>query len=428
MWEGDLMKRRIVTVLFAVSAMFLLAACAGDAAPSIEMPPIPEHGGVGIQVISAQEWYEEHPEIVRSFFGTDRFEIKDYLELNPYKRVLFEGFGFALEYNSPRAHQFSMYSTDETGRYPFRARANCFACKSANYPAVAEAMGVEFYSTPFEDLRELMTQPVSCFNCHGNEPGVPRATAAFFHTAFPDIAQVSPGSAACAQCHIEYHFDPETWEVILPFTDSIRSMYPTDVLNYFNTVAFMPCGILPFADYTNPRSGVRQIKVQHPEFETVYSRGAIHNSLNPTAAMAFSCADCHLPDAVSPDGVEYRSHHFTSPTRNPDLVQNTCSACHDDVIAEIQAIQAEYYPAVHGLGNHLADLMERLVLAVDSGNHSEETLDEIRYTFRNAQFFWDWAVSENSNGVHNSRLIFATIEYGWDYAREVEALLEDIGH
>ena len=424
------MKKKLLCIVFGLAAMMLFAACGNNApaAPRIELPPVPEHGGVGIRVISAQEWYEEHPEIVASFLGTDRFEVKHYLELNPYKRVLFEGFGFALEYNSPRAHRFSMYSTDETGRYPFRARANCFACKSANYPAVAEAMGIEFYATPFEELRELMTQPVSCFNCHGNEPGEPRVMHAYMHTAFPDIGQVSPASAACAQCHIEYHFDNVTWEVVIPATDGLNSMYPTDVLWYFNNVAKMACGELAFADYVNPRSGVRQIKVQHPEFETVYSRGAIHNSRNPMTAMAFSCADCHMPDAVSEEGVEYRSHHFTSPTSNPNLVANTCSACHADVIAEIEAIQAEYYPAVHGLGNHLADLMERLVLAVQSEEFDEETLNEIRYTFRNAQFMWDWAVSENSNGVHNSRLIFATIEYGWEYAREVEALLEQIGY
>ena len=423
------MKKKISCFIFVVAAMMFFVACGNGApaAPSIEMPPVPEHGGVGIQVISAQEWYEEHPEIVASYFSTDRFDVKHYLELNPYKRVLFEGFGFHYEYNSPRAHQFSMYSTDETGRYAFRARSNCFACKSANYPAIAEEMGIEFYSTPFEDLRELMTQPVSCFNCHGNEPGEPRVMHAYMHTAFPDIDRVSPASATCGQCHIEYHFDNTTWEVVLPQTDGLNAMYPTDVLWYFNNVAKMACGELAFADYVNPRSGVRQIKVQHPEFETIYSRGAIHNSLNPDPTMAFSCADCHMPDAVSEDGVEYRSHHFTSPTRNPDLVANTCSVCHDDVLAEIAAIQEEYYPAVHGLGNHLADLMERLVLAVESGDVDEDTLDEIRYTFRNAQFMWDWAVSENSNGVHNSRLIFATIQYGWDYADEVEALLDEIG-
>lgn len=421
------MKRRVLYILFSVALMLLVAGCGRNAnnAPSIELPPVPEHGGVGIRVISAQEWYSDHPEVVASYFRADRSVHYSYLEMNPYKRVLFEGFGFALDYNSPRSHRFAMDSTDDTGRYPFRTRANCFACKSANYPAVAEYMGIEFYSTPFEDLRHLMTQPISCFNCHGNEPGTPRVMAQYVHTAFPDISMVSPGSASCAQCHIEYHFDPVSWEVILPYS-GLGSMHPVDTLNYFNTVARMPDG-RPFADYTNPRSGVRQIKVQHPEFEAVYGRGAVHNSMSPVG-MAFSCADCHMPHSESPQGVPYRDHGKISPLNNLQLIESTCSACHVDLYAEVRAIQADYYPAIHGLGSHLADLMERLVLAVDSGNHSEATLDEIRYTFRNAQFFWDWAVSENSNGAHNSRLIFSTMEYGWEYARDVEALLEQIGH
>jgi hypothetical protein len=137
------MRKYILCVLFLIGAILMVTACeAAPDAPSIELPPVPEHGGVGIRVISAQEWYDEHPEIVASYFAADRSGLYSYLELNPYKRTLFEGFGFALEYNKPRSHRFSMESTDITGRYPFRTRANCFACKSANNPAVAEYMGI----------------------------------------------------------------------------------------------------------------------------------------------------------------------------------------------------------------------------------------------------------------------------------------------
>ena len=52
-----------------------------------------------------------------------------------------------------------------------------------------------------------------------------------------------------------------------------------------------------------------------------------------------------------------------------------------------------------------------LIANKDSGRHTEAALDEIRYTFRNAQFFREWVVSENSNGVHNSKLLFRTLEY-----------------
>lgn len=418
--------RKKILYLLTLSALALFVTGCITEAPFVERPDTPEHHGIGVRVISAEEWFDQHPEVVASYFRNYyNDEIYCYLELNPYKRVLFEGFGFALAYNSPRGHVYSMVGLDETGRYPFRARANCFACKSANYPAVRDYMGIEFYSTPFEDLRALMTQPVSCFNCHGNEPGVPRVMAQYVIDALPDINLVSAASTTCAQCHVEYHFDPVTFEIILPFSD-LASMYPTEVLNYFNTVATMPDG-RPFADYVNPRSGVRQIKVQHPEFETVYGRGSVHNSMMPPL-MAFSCADCHMPDSVSAEGVEYRSHEWMSPLSSPTLVANSCAACHADLYTEVREIQAIYYTKVHSLGNHLGDLMERLVLAVDSGDHTEETLDEIRYTFRNAQFFWDWVVSENSNGAHNSSLLFATLEYGWEYAHVVEELLDNIGH
>lgn len=420
------MVKRILYIPFLVVLVLFIVGCAS--APTVDLPPIPEHGGIGVRVISATEWFDYHPEVVASFlrnYDNDHFYC--YLELNPYKRVLFEGFGFALAYNSPRAHVFSMEGLDITGRYPFRTRANCFACKSANYPAVREYLGVEFYSRPFEELRELMTQPVSCFNCHGNEPPEARVMAQYLLAALPpdQIGMISAGSTTCAQCHLEYHFDPVTFEVIIPFS-SLETMYPTEVLNYFNTIATMPDG-RPFADYVNPRSGVRQIKVQHPEFETVYGRGSFHNSLAPIG-MAFSCADCHMPPSESPEGVPYRSHEWMSPFSDPHLIQNSCAACHVDLYSEVREIQALYYTRVHSLGQHLADLMERLVLAVESDNHTEDTLDEIRYTFRNAQFFWDWVVSENSNGAHNSRLLFTTLEYGWEYANEVEFLLEQIGH
>lgn len=435
--------------MFGVAVLALLLPACAQQAPVVAPPPPAEttsngaangnggvngdvtvidedHHGIGVRVISAEEWFDTHPEVVASYLRTaERDEFYSYLELNPYKRTLFEGFGFALDYNSPRPHIFSMEGLDMTGRYPFRQRANCFACKSANYPAVRDYLGVEFYALSFEEMRGLMTQPVSCFNCHGNEPPYARVMAHYVFDAFPDISMVSPGSATCAQCHIEYHFDPVTFEVILPYS-GLDTMHPVDALWYFNNVATMPDG-RPFADYVNPRSGVRQIKVQHPEFEAVYGRYSFHNSLAPVG-MAFSCADCHMPFHESAEGVVYRSHEKVSPLADAQLVQNSCAMCHSDLYSEVRAIQEIYYTRVHSLGEHLASLMERLVLAVESGEHSEETLDEIRYTFRNAQFFWDWVVSENSNGAHNSRLIFSTIEYGWSYANEVEALLVQLGY
>jgi nitrite reductase (cytochrome c-552) len=335
-----------------------------------------------------------------------------------------------------------MISTDNTLRPALRA--NCFACKSANYPAVRDYMGIEFYSTPFEELRDLMTQPVSCFNCHGNEPGDPTVMAHYLKWALGDyMNEVSMASASCAQCHIEYHFDQVNWEVVVPWGQMINpnmtledSMYPTNILANFNNTTDEHIrrvghdGEDPFADFTNPRSGVRLVKVQHPEFETLYGRYAVHNSLAPNL-MARSCADCHMPPSEAEDGTPYISHNWTSPLNNMQMLQGDCFACHgDNLVTEVREIQAMYVDRLHspeGLGPRLADQVERLVLAVESGEFSDEELREIRETFRSAQFFWDFAISENSNGAHNSRLIFQVIDYGFEQTDLIETQLVELG-
>jgi nitrite reductase (cytochrome c-552) len=391
------------------------------------------NGFAGMTVISAEEWFDFHPDVVDSYMRNfDNDQMYSYLELNPYKRILFEGFGFQHMYNSPRGHVFSLVDTDNTLRPTLRS--NCFACKSANYPVIRAEMGMEFYATPFEDLRSVMSQPISCFNCHGNDPGVAQVTHPYLAAVLehPSFNGVSMGSASCAQCHIEYHFHQETWEVIVPWA-TMADMHPVAMLATFNTLDPNNPGHdgeMPYADYTNPRSGVRQIKVQHPEFETLYSEGAPHNSLR-SAPMGFSCADCHMPREVNDEGTPYISHEWMSPLNNMQLIQGTCFACHNDLYSQVRDIQADYWSRLHdadtGLGPLLEQLMERLVLAVESGDQSEETLDEIRSYFRNAQFFWDFAISENSNAAHNPTLIFSTIDNGFDYARTVEGLLNDIG-
>ena len=49
-------------------------------------------------------------------------------------------------------------------------------------------------------------------------------------------------------------------------------------------------------------------------------------------------------------------------------------------------------------------LTEKLVLAVESGNYTEEELNAIREVARDAQFYWDFVFVENSEGAHNSAL------------------------
>ena len=108
-------------------------------------------------------------------------------------------------------------------------------------------------------------------------------------------------------------------------------MDPDAILDYYNHTQVN--GEV-FADYVNPRTGVRQIKVQHPEFETYMGAGSVHKD-------TFTCADCHMGEATAADGTTYISHTWISPLENKTLLDNTCAQCHTDLAGQVADIQEE---------------------------------------------------------------------------------------
>jgi len=376
--------------------------------------------GTPVAVIGAAQWAMAHPDIHASYMRNfENNVLYSYVEMFPYISILYEGFGFAFDYNNPRGHVFSMISTDATTRP--KAYASCFACKSPNFIALINS-GMNVWNVPFDELRSQMVEPVSCFNCHGNQPGTLMVTHLYLVEALgEDFFSHDPRSLSCAQCHVEYYFHPTTREVILPYR-TLEGMHPTAILNYFNNLYFD--GVL-FADFVNPRSGVRQLKLQHPEFETVYGVGSVHNTRMP-GPMAFSCSDCHMGTGINALGQSYVNHFWQSPLNNPTLIASSCAQCHGDLATEVRAIQRLAQGRLHDIGMSLAGLMEELVLAVNSGRHSEETLNVIRHTFRNAQFYWDFVMSENSNGAHNSRLTHYSLDRAEELKNDVITLLAQL--
>jgi nitrite reductase (cytochrome c-552) len=179
-------------------------------------------------------------------------------------------------------------------------------------------------------------------------------------------------------------------------------MAPEKMLAYFNDGANFSTGE-PFADWTNPRTGVKQIKVQHPEFETYLGAGSPH-------ADTFTCADCHMPNAVNADGTAYHSHNLISPLDNPELIANTCSACHHDLVSEVRAVQKKVEDRTYTIGYRLEYLTELLAKAVESGKYSDEQLDPIRAIARDAQFYWDFVFVENAEGAHNPSLTYQCLD------------------
>ncbi|MCL1815137.1 MAG: ammonia-forming cytochrome c nitrite reductase subunit c552 [Treponema sp.] len=376
--------------------------------------------GSKVTVKTASDWASEYPDIYASYQrNANNSENYSYVETYPMLGVVYEGMAFSKFYNSARGHVFTVEDLYATGRpHPL---ANCFACKTPDFHAVVIEQGVSAYRIPFDEMRENVSEPVSCFNCHAGEPGKVTITHNYLIDALgSDLGSVSTGSIACAQCHVEYHFGPANSAtpaaVILPYK-GLAQMHPDSQLQYYNSL-IMPDGG-EFYDYINPRTGVRQIKIQHPEFETFHSIGSQH-------AGTYACADCHMPTAINSKKVAYASHEWMSPLKNPGLIANECSSCHKDLAADVAKIQEVAHNRSVEIGLALESFTNELAAAIEKGNYRNEQLASIRKAARESQFYWDFVWVENSNGAHNSQLTKQCLDKSEALLNEAKQLLAQL--
>ena len=349
--------------------------------------------GSGVTVMTARDWAATYPEIYASYLANnENDEVLDHVEEYPMIGVVYEGMAFNKFYGTARGHTYTVQDVTSTGRP--HALANCFSCKTPDFTALVNEMGDTAYTLAFEDVLAQVNESISCYNCHANTGDELVITHTYLADALgEELKDVEAATLSCGQCHVEYYFHPTTKATTLPYT-SLATMTPDAILEYYNNT--MVNG-QPFADYTNPRTGVRQIKVQHPEFETFMGEGSVH-------ADTFTCADCHMGQAAAADGTTYTSHTWTSPLDNQALLEGTCAECHGDLAGEVDKIQEEAERRTYAIGYELEALTEKLVKAIESGAYTEEELNAIRELARDAQFYWDFVFVENSEGAHNSAL------------------------
>ena len=318
----------------------------------------------------ASYWEDEYPEIYASYMrNAENADHPSYFDAFPQLKSIYAGYPFSYDYDD-RLHK---KLEDGSLNPEIFQKGNCFTCKSPVMTAIVNETDGAAYAWDFATMMNMVTEPVSCYTCHGQTPGEFTVT----HTYLADgvgehLNYIDGATLSCGQCHNEYFFYPETKKTTLPHT-SIDSMHPDAILRYFNELKGEDG--LPFTDFTNKISGVRVIKVQHPELETYLGEGSVHRGM-------FTCADCHMGDMTKADGTTTKNHFITSPLDNQALIDSTCSKCHANLKADVEAIAA----------------------AAESGKLSDDQLAAVRAVARDAQLYWDFVFVENSEGAHNSKL------------------------
>jgi len=372
--------------------------------------------GTGITVTTAEQWAEQYPNQYETYMAnSENDEVVEYTETNPYITTLYEGYGFAKSYGSARGHTYVIDDLYATGR-PHKL-ANCFTCKTSSFTAAA-LNDASAYAGNFDDFKSSVEDPFGCFHCHENTPGEMVVTHTYLADALGDDLESVPGQTlSCGQCHSEYYFDPETKATSFDYT-SLDTMNPDDMLEYMNSLTDTEGNL--FADWVDEDTGVRKIKVQHPEFETFLGEGSPH-------ASTFTCADCHMGETTADDGTTYTNHYWSVPTQNEELYEASCAACHgsiSDFQAAVKATQDETTAREDEIGQALADFDGELAQAIADGKIEGEDLETVRMLCRNAQWYWDFVFVENSEGVHNPTLTKKCLDQAESILEEAKSYLK----
>ncbi len=341
------------------------------------------------------------------------------LDQFPYMRTLWAGYGFSKEYNEARGHMYTLddviggNGTEPTQRINENTNLTCMYCKSAEVPGLIEQMGDAFYNTKLlaDNNKDLFVHPISCSDCHDPQTMELRITRPALVEAMARIGRPvekatrqEMRSLVCAQCHVEYFFNPnDANRVYFPWD---KGFEPEDMYAYYEEIGF--------SDWTHPQTGGGMLKAQHPEYEMF--QGSAHQRAG------LSCADCHMP-YMTQGSTKISSHWLTSPFRT---FEQSCGQCHresrEEMGQRVLHTQDRIKEALDRAGIANQDAILAIEKAIAAGV-DEEILNEARALHREAQFYWDLASAENSFGFHNPQKFFETIADSIDLARQAELLV-----
>ncbi|MDR0514432.1 MAG: ammonia-forming cytochrome c nitrite reductase subunit c552 [Coriobacteriaceae bacterium] len=417
-------KKKTHLLLATVCILGLVAALAACSPPaetkkedasagSKQEVKMPEPDSFG--VITAEGWKDIYPDQYASYqanlSNAPGAGKHDYLELYPALNTLYAGMAFSKGYEEAAGHLYTLDAIRTTPRITDKSLANCITCKSPQFTALVNSNGAAEYAKPFAETIALMTEPISCYNCHENDPTKLTVGNKFFLAALGnDVSKVPENAQVCGQCHNEYYFNADTKATTNPYV-GLAAMAPDAILAYYDEMGF--------SDWKYPVTETPMIKIQHPEFETIYGGGTQSNM----AALGYGCSDCHMAPATAADGSEYTSHEWTSPLENQGLLDSTCKSCHPDLKKQVADWQATEDERVKAISLKIEELAKKMTDQVNAGTLAGDKLAQLQKLHRNSQFYWDFVMVENSEGAHNPKFTKATLDKAEKAVDEALAML-----
>ena len=435
-----MMKFKVLLVgsLVAIGAMALLANSINEKEKQrVELATAPSAAGVQGKEKS-EEWAKYYPRQFDSWKKTKEYDtFTDMLEKDPALGVIWAGYAFSKDYNSPRGHYYAMQDNINTLRTgaPVDAKTGplptaCWTCKSPDIPRLIEEDGeLEFFTGKWAKYGSQVVNTIGCANCHDDKtaqlkvrvPQLNRALQAAGLKTFEESTHQEKRSLVCAQCHVEYYFKKTEWTdakgeaktamvVTYPWHNGIGKEGNAGVegmIEYYDKIGF--------SDWTNSLSKTPMLKAQHPDYE--FWKTGIHGQ------KGVSCADCHMP-YTQEGAVKYSDHQVLM---NPlKAMDRTCMNCHRESEEKLKGIVHQKYERKEFLNKVALDNLAKAHLetakAIEAGANDDE-LKEIRKLIRHGQFKVDMAIAGHGNFFHAPEETLRLLAAGSDDAQKARIKL-----
>lgn len=340
---------------------------------------------------------------------------RDILESFPDIVIIWAGYAFSRNYNTPRGHRHAiedMRKILRTGNPGIGGDGDiqpgtCWTCKGPDVPRLMREKGIgAFYGAKWSQWGSEVMNTVGCSDCHDArtmdlKPARPALYEAW-HRAGKDVKKASHQemrSLVCAQCHTEYYFEKDNNQY-LKFPQD-RGLTCEDAEAYYDSLGFY--------DYIHPLSKAKILKAQHPGYE-MFKQG-IHGQ------RGLSCADCHMP-YMQEGGIKYTDHHVHSPLAKID---RTCQTCHrqdaETLRQNVYERQKKVYDFAVKVNHELALAHLEAEFAWKKGATEAEmtkTLDDIR----KSQWRWDYSLASHGAAFHAPQEVMRLLADAMTYAKD----------
>jgi nitrite reductase (cytochrome c-552) len=341
----------------------------------------------------------------KGWTGNGKF---DKLSEYPYMALLFNGWGFGVEYNEIRGHWYMLIDQLEIDPSRLKAGGACLTCKTPFAPTLKQEMGVNYFKDPYLDVHakippKFQRMGVMCIDCHDNKTMDLKFSRWTLVNALKAM-QFDPAAATrqekrslvCAQCHVTYIVkkDPEMKSIDVFFPWQGSKFGDISIENIIKVIKSDPA----YLEWKQNVTGFKLGFTRHPEYE-VYSRNSVHWQAN------VSCADCHMQ--YQRVGVNKISSHNVGSPLWQGMV--SCQQCHaesaDWLRAQVIAIQDRTTSLLNRAGYATA-IAAKLFEAANKAQADGKKIDQDLYGkaqdfYTEAFYRINYIGAENSAGFHN---------------------------